>query len=356
MTARLRDQWKHKEDSSDDEEHAKELASRGYDRKDTPTGATADATRSAPIANVGEGLTHTQHGAGLGHPGVNAHGPSEFRCGPLLNYKGMSGRDEQNQVWHGSVLVVTTPGEQEPRLEVGCMGSLRGEKGADPSGGPVNGYLNDDEGQGMLNGISTNRADFASQMRQCAAVKLFSDPSYTFWRFNIDIPMQTEESRWEYRVSGIQIPSRFKDRDGLERSFVVPALSQSMRIMFHSCNGFSVGTDTELWSGPALWNDVLRVHNQKPFHVMIGGGDQIYNDYVRTEGPLYPWTHIKNPKRRRDHHFDEELRAACDKFYCDNYVRWFSTEPFATANAQIPQINIWDDHGEISCFEQILQF
>ena len=123
-----------------------------------------------------------------------------------------------------------------------------------------------------------------------------------------------------------------------------------MRIMFHSCNGFSVGTDEEAWSGPALWNDVLRVHEAKPFHVMIGGGDQIYNDGVRVTGPLRSWTEIANPKKRRDFEFKEELRAACDDFYFKNYVRWFSTEPFASANAQIPQINIWDDHDIIDGF------
>lgn len=31
-------------------------------------------------------------------------------------------------------------------------------------------------------------------------------------------------------------------------------------------------------------------------------------------------------------------------------VKWFSTEPFSSANSQIPQINIWDDHGKpIQC-------
>ena len=33
------------------------------------------------------------------------------------------------------------------------------------------------------------------------------------------------------------------------RQFVVPSAMESMRIMFHSCNGFSVGTDEDFWSG-----------------------------------------------------------------------------------------------------------
>lgn len=108
--------------------------------------------------------------------------------------------------------------------------------------------------------------------------------------------------------------------------------------MFHSCNGFSVGTDEEAWSGAALWNDVMRRHAEVPFHVMLGGGDQIYNDGIRVNGPLATWTAISNPKKRRDYDFPEKLRAECDDYYLKNYIRWYSTEPFASANGQIPQV------------------
>ena len=83
---------------------------------------------------------------------------------------------------------------------------------------------------------------------------------------------------------------------------------------------------------------------------MIGGGDQIYNDGVRVTGPLKAWSDLANPRKRRDFPFNEELRAKCDLWYFDNYVRWYSTEPFSIANAQIAQINIWDDHDIIDGF------
>ena len=83
---------------------------------------------------------------------------------------------------------------------------------------------------------------------------------------------------------------------------------------------------------------------------MIGGGDQIYNDNVRVDGPLKAWTAMKNPEKRRKFPFENKMRAECDQFYYDNYIRWYSTEPFATANAQIPQVNIWDDHDIIDGF------
>lgn len=77
-------------------------------------------------------------------------------------------------------------------------------------------------------------------------------------------------------------------------------------------------------------------------------GDQIYNDGVRVDGPLKAWTAIGNPKKRRDYPFDEELRAACDLYYFKHYVEWYNTEPFASANGIIPQVNIWDDHGMLN--------
>lgn len=83
---------------------------------------------------------------------------------------------------------------------------------------------------------------------------------------------------------------------------------------------------------------------------MLGGGDQIYNDGVRVDGPLKPWTDISNPHKRREFPFNEELRAKCDTYYFNNYVRWYGTEPFASANGRIPQLNIWDDHDIIDGF------
>ena len=77
---------------------------------------------------------------------------------------------------------------------------------------------------------------------------------------------------------------------------------------------------------------------------MIGGGDQIYNDAIRVAGPLQPWTALHNPVKREKYSFGEQLRNECDEWYLENYLKWYTTEPFSDANCIIPQINIWDDH------------
>lgn len=58
----------------------------------------------------------------------------------------------------------------------------------------------------------------------------------------------------------------------------------------------------------------------------IGGGDQIYNDGIRVNGPLRPWSDIPNPKKRRDYKFPESLRRDCDDYYVTNYIRWLCSE------------------------------
>ncbi|KAK4101649.1 hypothetical protein N658DRAFT_50350 [Parathielavia hyrcaniae] len=260
-------------------------------------------------------------GDGDGHAGAETSAAAadgkEIVCGPLLNY-----RRQEGATWIGSVLVVTAGGGKTqpivPTLDLRRVGGGSGGKGSAAAG---------------VAGIE--------------GTCLYSDPRNTFWRFDLPVEMEEAETCWEYELPGMRLASRTKPRSN---RFFVPALDESMRIMFHSCNGFSIGTDEAAWSGPALWNDVMRKHQERPFHVMIGGGDQIYNDGIRISGPLKNWSNMKNPKKRREHPFPESLRLECDDYYLKNYIRWYSTEPFASANGQIPQLNIWDDHDIIDGF------
>jgi hypothetical protein len=245
----------------------------------------------------------------------------EILCGPLLNYRRM-GNESGRQTWYGSVLVVCTPGRRQPELTLSPAGPVDNTEGDVPV-------------EGSFPFISRGE-------------KLYEDPGKAFWRFKIEVPFQQFESRWEYRIRGLDSDEELENKK--PQNFCIPSLDQSMRILFHSCNGFSVGTDTDSWAGPALWNDVLRMHERKPFHVMIGGGDQIYNDGVRVDGPLRQWTDIGNPHKRREYPFDEKMRQECDDYYYRNYVRWYNHAPFSNANGQIPQINIWDDHDIIDGF------
>ncbi|RAL09303.1 uncharacterized protein BO97DRAFT_172133 [Aspergillus homomorphus CBS 101889] len=260
-------------------------------------------------------------------PAANGHhsaaSPSvDVICGPLINFKNMD-VTASSSVWRGSILIVTKPGQSPPQLVM-------------RQAGPV-------DSSGLANGTQPNFQRFVAD-----GLRLYEDPEKAFWRFSIALALEQYEARWEYTIPGFQ----YANGEELPPpwDFVVPSVHQSMRLMFHSCNGFSVGTDMNAWVGPNLWNDVMRVHGQKPFHAMIGGGDQLYCDGIRVDGPLKAWTAIANPHKRRAHSFDNDLRAQCDEYYYANYVRWYSIKPFKTANGRIPQINIWDDHDIIDGF------
>lgn len=216
-----------------------------------------------------------------------------MECGPLLNYRRM-----ENETWFGSVLIVTRGGgageSPAPELILKIGGGVQAaepiqkiEKPEKLEGGTNN------EHYGIVNGVDyTNFQDPASksELPQRGApahgvlengasdsisgagetniikgIRLYSDPLHTFWRFDLQVPMQEAELHCEYSIPGLTFS---QDTKTDKQSFFVPSKLESMRVMFHSCNGFSVGTDEEAWSGPALWNDVLRVHKKTPFHVM----------------------------------------------------------------------------------------
>lgn len=281
-----------------------------------PAAPQAPANTSDAPAQQQQQVVENADGVGQGPSIPQDADTLDLICGPLINYKRMSEELSDTPFWHGSVLIVTKPSKIQPFLKLRCVGS------------PAQG------------------ADSASLVRDSKTAdgeKLYEDLGKAFWRFRFRVPIQPLEANWEYVVSDgkTDLPGKI---------FTVPSKSQSMRILFHSCNGFSVGTDEDAWSGPALWNDVLRHHKKKPFHVMIGGGDQIYNDSVRVSGPLKPWTDEGNRHKRREFPFDHKMRADCDEFYYQNYVKWYGMEPFKSANCCIPQINIWDDHDIIDGF------
>ncbi|KAF2838685.1 hypothetical protein M501DRAFT_934481 [Patellaria atrata CBS 101060] len=271
-------------------------------------------------------LAHNSNGGyGRGPQIVSTSDQLEVICGPLLNYRHMSDVNSDVPIWHGSVLIVTKPGQVDPQLHLRCLGPI-GDAGG------------------------SNGTESGEKSRSFEGEKLYEDPNKAFFRFRIDSPIQPYEARWEYTIPKLHVVGSDEEGRKGTQSFVVPSRIQSMRILFHSCNGFSVGTDMDAWKGPSLWNDVLRMHSSKPFHVMIGGGDQIYNDGVRVDGPLKPWTAVHNPQKRRHYPFNEKMRADCDEYYYQNYVRWYNTEPFSAANGQIAQLNIWDDHDIIDGF------
>lgn len=319
--------------------------------------------------------------------------PLSLKCGPLLRYTGMRGDMKADKVhgrmfWRGSVMILTenatSSDEAPPTLRLfkqpmelyhsplhNGNQSLVNQTDAmkdDPitgqfkcgSGGETlyvkhisqitpEADLSQVENERGLFTTSDDQSTRATRLlekdgevlgryKEVKGHRLHVERGLTFWRFNIEVELVSRESRVAYRIN-----------NGPAIGFWVPARGQSMNIMFHSCNGFSLSVDSDKFCGPdPLWRDVLNNHQQRPFHVMIGGGDQIYNDAVQRDTHHFQeWLGIKNPDHKYSAPFSELMQDELEKFYLHRYAMWFSQGLFGMANSQIPMINIWDDHDII---------
>lgn len=327
-------------------------------------------------------------------------------CGPLLRYTGMKkiaseNGKEDREIWRGSVMIVTRDSSssydvpptlrlfsQPKRLLPPPPTELTGEDLAPEYVDPIAGLTklsrkgrplyvrpidhleegkdlsqieNDDglfesspspldvNGGKNATAATTNKrtldtdGERLGRYREVVGARLYADPDrdVTFWRFNLEIELDTEQRHIAYRIN--RAPAI---------GFWVPGRGQTMNMMFHSCNGFSLSVHPDDFSGPdPLWRDVLNTHQTRPFHVMIGGGDQLYNDRVMLETKHFgEWTKLRNPQHKHHAPFTNEMKEELETFYLHRYAMWFSQGLFSMANSQIPMVNIWDDHDIIDGF------
>ena len=68
-----------------------------------------------------------------------------------------------------------------------------------------------------------------SKSKSVRGIRLHAERGVTFWRFNLEVELCTQQTRIAYSINNS--PSI---------GFWVPAKGQSMNVMFHSCNGFSM--------------------------------------------------------------------------------------------------------------------
>lgn len=340
---------------------------------------------------------------------LNFKPPLYLKCGPLLRYTGMRRDREELQpgqlnngigreTWRGSVMIVTQDSqssyEEVPTLRLFSQprdllppppDQVEGDDLAPEYVDPIAGLTkvsrrgqtlyvkpvdhleegkdlsrieNDDglfetspspsdnssHGSATPNKRTRGRdGESVGKYKEVKGARLYTDieRDVTFWRFNIEVELADQQSHIAYRIN-----------HGSPVGFWVPAKGQSMNIMFHSCNGFSLSVNSDQFGGPdPLWRDVLNTHQTRPFHVMIGGGDQLYNDRVMVDTEHFAaWTHLRNPHEKHHAPFTDEMRQELETFYLNRYAMWFSQGLFGLANSQIPMVNIYDDHDIIDGF------
>lgn len=180
--------------------------------------------------------------------------------------------------------------------------------------------------------------------------RFYQEENYHFFRFDINLPVVDFEQKCQYFVNGETTDYWM---------FYVPSLNQSMNVMSFSCNGFSLGCDAGDYPS-SLWHDVLKNHSKKHYHVMLGGGDQIYCDSIKLASTyLQSWLGKSNNKDKFNAPATEEVTNEFSKYYLNHYMAWFGKgyweglksscleSLFPIASTTIPAINIYDDHDII---------
>lgn len=77
--------------------------------------------------------------------------------------------------------------------------------------------------------------DNTIKYQKAKGVKLHAERGVTFWRFNLEIELIERQVRIAYRIN-----------NGTSVGFWIPARGQTMNVMFHSCNGFSMSIKSVL--------------------------------------------------------------------------------------------------------------
>ncbi|KAI1305404.1 hypothetical protein EDD11_004995 [Mortierella claussenii] len=252
-----------------------------------------------PVPSMPHQFPQQQHH----HQGHQQSGVSSntfaFQCGPLLRYQNM---DLQHGYWIGSVMMV----------------SKASSYGQPP---PV---LTWSDGRSAPQHVTAQAVDNFQQS--------------VFWRFALVIPQDPHATK---KIT-------YSVNQGPQYWFFIAGRSESFRWMFYSCNGFSSTTDAVAIGGAnPLWNDVLAKHTEHPYHVMIGGGDQLYCDSLLSEKEMLEWLSLSAIIEREKTICHPHWRDTIERYYFNRYCTWFSKGTYGQALAAIPTINMWDDHDTI---------
>lgn len=252
-------------------------------------GAFNHITQSFSHLNVGERwdnisnqLPHL-HRPHLGHH--QEAPPGEVVCGPLLRYIDINYATRQ---WRGSILIVSTDNHPPP-IEI---------------------HLTDNNNPQQVKNIVKPQAEKLDTYRN----------KYHFWRYDVRLQL-TDVGQ----VATYSTPHN----NWAESSFKMhlPAYFESMRFMFYSCNGFSdIPQEIKDKFGEKtapLWADVLDRHDVLPFHVLLGGGDQLYQDRLIKEDFMKPWVDEKDPTKRLAMRLTTQMKDGFEEFYFSNYCKNF---------------------------------
>ena len=224
--------------------------------------------------------------------------------GPYLRYCNM---DIERGVWLGSILLVTD-GPQPPTIHI------------------------------------HQSVDLSPNPRQLKAQNISVHQRWTFYRYDIDLPMDEEGSaKWTYAITSHLGCTRYE--------FLVAGKHEAnWRFIATSGNDFSLNVNANernrIGGVGYMWRDIMQKHVEcGGFHTQLGLGGQIYADRMWKEIPsLRQWLAISGKETRKTAQWtaqhEEDVTHAYFHFYTSHFDQPYLREAFA----QIPYVLSLDDH------------
>ncbi len=150
----------------------------------------------------------------------------------------------------------------------------------------------------------------------------------TVWRTRFALPAD--------RASGYDWNGEFFE--------VASDLTGNLRLAYVSCNGEEVGDmEREGSERNAMWARLREQHRQRPFALMLHGGDQVYADEVTQCHELsrdWPQSIPRDPSRTALADLRQHLREG----FFARYAALYAAPDLAWLAARVPSLMQWDDH------------
>lgn len=163
-----------------------------------------------------------------------------------------------------------------------------------------------------------------------------------WWQWQVAVRRETAEQSRSYTLAVPGAEERRVDH------VLVPALGSLPRFAFFSCNG----VEHKHKVNPAsVWKRLLAAHrgtledhdHTAGYHLLVGGGDQIYADLLWHRPPLEDYEDLDR-RELRDAEVSEEVKRAIRREFVNLYVRRWGVPHLAEPMASIPGAYTWDDH------------
>jgi len=164
------------------------------------------------------------------------------------------------------------------------------------------------------------------------------------WKWAVRLPRLPAEQRVSYRFDAASPTLEWRMDD--VKDVIVPARGALPRCAFFSCNGVSHLKGWTTLDRPfALWEEMRRQQEQDAgFHVLIGGGDQLYTDSLWYTNPtLARFQKLPREQRLRSP-APAGLAAELLRDYVRVYMERWSENGIGPMLARVPGLYTWDDH------------